>query len=158
MAHAGRRSSAVGLIIAMMIGFMSITGAPAAADPTPVFTPPSDVGVDLDGAFPSTENVRYYFYWSVKYLEDQIPGDDPRLIEDEYIGQFQPHGKYEVGTVEHLLTAWFDSDARETLKDELADLDAQHEKDLEAVEKQIAEKGIVDEQEKERLRGKPPAR
>lgn len=145
------RSGATALILTLLCAFVAAPGPPAAAAPSPAPTVSASPGVGFEiGKAPSPKKYNQpYYYWSVSFLKEMIKGDDPRLMDDRALNRLGLHEDFQVGQVEHLLTAWLDSNPREELKAELDKLRKDYE---DKADKLIANKGIVDKEEQERVR------
>jgi hypothetical protein len=115
------------LIIALLTAVLVAPGRSSVAH-APEPTDPSSVGVALDGGGPFQVADPNFHYWSVDFL-DKVPGfdgSDPRLMDDDALQALGPHLRFQVGQVEHLLTAWFQSRARRDLKKELEKLNRRY--------------------------------
>lgn len=145
------RSGAIALIITLLCVFVAVPDPPVAAAPSPAPTvsTSSQVGFEIGKAPSAKKYNQPYYYWSVSFLKGMIKGNDPRLMDDRALNRLGPHEDFQVGQVEHLLTAWLDSDAREDLKAELDKLRKDYE---DKAERLIRGDGSALDEEKEQIR------
>ncbi|MGN9913837.1 hypothetical protein ACTMTJ_40515 [Phytohabitans sp. LJ34] len=130
------RLRALALIFALLGALLVAPGRSVSAEPAPP-ADPSSIGFEMDGAPHSDWFDQNFYHWSVDFLYELpgFDGSDPRLLDDRALSALGPHHQYQVGQPEHVLTAWFTSRARRSLKSELAKLNKKYANEAERAQK-----------------------